>query len=132
VICREPAAIEAAIPLAAGTRQRWDGRFVVQLEGATDRLVLRALGADGWRARRALSATGDGGAVPVAVGHGLPSLWRQGQLLAVPHLGLVQADHADLQTRLRIQFRPARPLAGAPFCVAEPADDDLGFASAGR
>jgi len=122
LICREPAAIAGPITVWGGVSQRWDDRFVVRVEGPTG-LVLRALGADGWRQRHALSAPAGARTLPVAVGHGLPSLWRDGRLLAVPHLGLVDLAHEDLMRRLGLEFRPPRPLAGAPFGVTGTPDD---------
>ena len=100
-VCREPAALAAPVPAVAGAV--WDGRF--RLCTALDGAWLGALGAEAARFCRGCSW-------PATVLRGLPALRRGGKLLAVPHLGF--AADASCHT-VRLDFRPARPLAGAPF-----------------
>jgi hypothetical protein len=47
---------------------------------------------------------------------GLPSVWRGEELLAVPHLGLIEPWLARRAT-VAARFSPASPVAGAPFHI---------------
>ena len=87
----------AALP--AGGRLLWDGRFEVELTGATPENGLEAdgemtvgpLGSAGWRAlAAALRGTGGGDRAarsPVAARGALPALWDAAGLAAVPPVG---------------------------------------------
>jgi tRNA(Ile)-lysidine synthase len=109
LICREAQAIEEEALLAPGVPLRWDGRFRLELTGTLAALTVRPLGRAGTRALGVASR-----ALPAPVRPSLPSLWRREQLLAVPHLGLVQPWLARRAT-ITVRFNPASPLAGAPF-----------------
>ena len=100
-VFREPAALGAAVPARAGAV--WDGRFVLRdgVHGAE----LGALLDDAGRLRRRPGW-------PAAVLRTLPALRLDGKLFAVPHLAY--PDAATCRS-VRVEFRPARPLAGAPF-----------------
>ncbi|MWD27699.1 tRNA lysidine(34) synthetase TilS [Aquicoccus sp. SCR17] len=81
-LAREPAALPPTCP--AGPEAVWDGRWRLhgpwgELAGAAE---IGALGADGLRARPDWRAA----ALPRQVALGLPALWHDGTLLAVPHL----------------------------------------------
>ena len=105
----------------AGLWRSWDRRFAIRVGGDLEGLQVRALGAEGWRQRCALRATGTGRALPAAVRESLPGLWRGTALLAAPQLGLM-APAAQGRLTLEARFRPARALAGAPFAAVLPYD----------
>ncbi|MGH6900805.1 MAG: tRNA lysidine(34) synthetase TilS, partial [Geminicoccaceae bacterium] len=110
LICREPRAIHEVTPLVAGTPVLWDGRFRLELAGDVPALVVRALARTGLKG----GSPATGRALPAPVRPGLPAVWRGEELLAVPHLGLIQpwlARRAGIAAR----FDPASPVAGAPF-----------------
>lgn len=73
------------LPLAAGTRALWDGRFRVTAGPALEAgLELAALGAEGAReARQALPAARE---VPLQALAALPAVWRGPVLIGVPGL----------------------------------------------
>ncbi|MFO1060469.1 MAG: ATP-binding protein [Dongiaceae bacterium] len=111
LLCREPAAASAALPLLPGGAVLWDGRFrLARRRGGDPRpLAVARLGA----LRPAGAA-----ALPRPVRPGLPALYRDGALVGVPHLGhwsgLAPAE------RPAIAFVPPRPLADPGFTVALP------------
>jgi tRNA(Ile)-lysidine synthase len=111
LICREPQAIEEAVSLAPGSAVLWDGRFRIELSGEGPALMVRPFG------RAGLGALGTPSGLrrlPAPVRPSLPSLWHGDELIGVPHLGAMRpglARHAGV----RVRFRPAWPLAGAPF-----------------
>jgi tRNA(Ile)-lysidine synthase len=117
LICREPQAIENEILLAPGAAVLWDGRFRLELRGRAPPLVVRALGGIGLRALGAWATLPIGRTVPAPVRPGLPALWRGGELVAVPHLGVMEPMLAR-DARLGVRFSPAWPLAGALFGAA--------------
>ena len=100
---REPAA--AAAPVPAG--QAWDGRFRLAAPAAPG-ATLGALGGDAARFRR-------WSPLPSWVLQTLPTLRRDGAVLAVPHLHIA-GDAAGCG--VPILFCPARPLAPAAFVAA--------------
>jgi tRNA(Ile)-lysidine synthase len=109
LICRETQTIEDEVPLTPGVPLRWDSRFRLELHGTAAALMVRALGRTGTLALGVAHR-----ALPAPVRPSLPSLWRRGQLLAVPNLGLVQPGLEGRAT-ITVRFNPASPLAGAPF-----------------
>ena len=132
LVCREAGAIADVLTPRAGLWQSWDRRFAIRVGGAADGLQVRALGAEGWRQRRALGGAGAGRALPAAVGESLPGLWRGAVLLAVPELGPLAPDTEGTLT-FEARYRPPRALAGAPFAAGPPYDaaagDEQTFAS---
>jgi tRNA(Ile)-lysidine synthase len=126
LICREPRAIGAEVPLAPGAPVRWDDRFRLELSGKAPALAVRALGRAG--ARGLCPALGR--ALPSPVRPSLPALWRGERLVAVPHLDLISPSLARHATP-RVRFDPPSPLAGAPF-HAERLRNHETFASARR
>jgi tRNA(Ile)-lysidine synthase len=74
-LLREPALL--APPIAAEAGARWDGRF--HLADAWPGCMLGALGPGHAQTQNA--------AWPAALRAGLPALWRDGKLLAAPHIG---------------------------------------------
>jgi tRNA(Ile)-lysidine synthase len=117
LVCREPSRAEPARPLAPHAWQRWD-RFLLRVRGPWADLRLGAFGAEGWRQRQTLRAGSDARTLPAAVRASLPALWRDGRLLAAPHLDLYGDLHdgptADV---VDVRFCPNRALAGAPFAL---------------
>lgn len=89
VATRELAAAARAEPLELGPGERahWDGRFHVVLAKAPrgQRFAVRALGQAGLAALAAHDIVIP--KVPKTVLFALPGLWRDGRLLAAPHLG---------------------------------------------
>ena len=120
LICREAAAIAPPLRLAPNVWHHWDQRFAVRwavrLQSSGDagpQPIVRALGADGWRACRAL-VSGDGvRGLPAAVRAGLASVWQGERLVAVAGLGPIE-PLAERQA-IMLRSRPPRPFAGAPF-----------------
>jgi tRNA(Ile)-lysidine synthase len=115
LICRELAAIAPPLRLARNLWQHWDRRFLVrwQASDAGGEPVVRALGADGWRACKAHGSCSILGSLPSVVCAGLPSVWRDERLVAVAGLGPVGSAPGGAVITLR--FRPGQPLAGPPF-----------------
>jgi tRNA(Ile)-lysidine synthase len=118
LICREPAAIAPPLLLEPAVWQRWDRRIMVRWQAddgrATPGLLVRALGADGWRRYTAWLPAGPARDLPPVVRVGLPSAWLGEQLLAVPTLGL-NAPARDARLSIAMRFCPRWPLAGPPF-----------------
>lgn len=89
LVTRETAAAKKAPTLAlkAGEEALWDGRFHIRLGKAPrgSLLEVRALGEEGLAALRASDVALP--AVPSAILQALPGLWRDGTLVAAPHLG---------------------------------------------
>ncbi len=121
LVCREAGAITEVLEPRSGAWQSWDGRFAVRLTGAVAGLSVRALGAEGWRQRVGLTAPAPAAALPAVVRPSLPAVWRGDRLLAVPELGLIAPDDAD-RLVAETRYRPAQPLAGAPFAAGPPAE----------
>jgi tRNA(Ile)-lysidine synthase len=117
-ICREPAAIAPPLLLEPSMWRRWDRRFLVRWQAdhalAVPGLVVRALGADGWRESKASLQSCPVRDLPPVVRVGLPSFWQGERLLAVPTLGLNRAAR-DAKLSIAMRICPRWPLAGPPF-----------------
>jgi tRNA(Ile)-lysidine synthase len=105
---REAAAMQEAVPANC----RWDGRFQAAPSFAPaeagDGTTLGALGPDAARLRR-------WSALPSALLRTLPTLRRDGAIVAVPHL---RYPDAAACCGSAVMFRPARPVAPAAFFAA--------------
>jgi len=105
---REAVAMQDAVP----ADRRWDGRFQVSPPLAPadggDGTTLGALGPDAARLRR-------WSALPSALLRTLPTLRRDGAIVAVPHL---RYPGAAACCGAAVVFRPARPVAPAAFFAA--------------
>src|SRR5690606_6713696 len=112
--CREPRAIRDERPLEPGAALLWDGRFRIELHGAAPALVVRPLQRAGPGELRALERPSGARELPAPVRPGLPSLWRDGALVAVPHLE-ASSPAVMANARVTVRFAPAWPVAGAPF-----------------
>ena len=119
LVAREAAAIRETAPIVPGAETLWDGRFRVafapRAEGRAP-LLLRALGAAGWRTvRRALDTPP---AMPDSVCRSLPALCDDAGVLEAPHLGYRRAGAETAPPVIaRIAFAPHRPLAATEFAV---------------
>jgi len=111
LLLREAAAMAPAVPAEVGAV--WDGRFRLAADIGAD-AELGGLGAASAGFRRR-------GGLPSAVLATLPALWREGRLLAVPHL-----DFPDAAARERMKLLPAMasPAVADPFVTM--ADMTLG------
>jgi tRNA(Ile)-lysidine synthase len=123
LVCREPAAVAAAQPLAPGEAVRWDGRFWIALDAAVPAgLMLGALGGDAPMIARELGARESGKSaalrLPAAVRATLPALRGAKGVVAVPGLGYFKCCRQEAGTMAcRIEFRPIRSLTGAGFTI---------------
>ena len=104
LVGREASAMEEAVFLD----QRWDGRFQAVPGVGSQGMTLGPLGSDAARLRRR-------SALPSALLQTLPTLRRDGAIVAVPHL--CYPDSAACRGA-SVLFRPARPAAPAPFVAA--------------
>ncbi|WP_207476704.1 tRNA lysidine(34) synthetase TilS [Arenibaculum pallidiluteum] len=124
LVAREPSAVQRRIPLVSGEPQRWDGRFLVDMQG-TGGLAVGALGEAGRQAvQRAMGAATAG--LPAPVLETLPAFWSGERLIAVPSVGFRDMDGDKDGTdpgmratalAARAVFAPERPLGSAPFAV---------------
>lgn len=99
LIVREPAAALRANPLSLGPGETrvWDNRFLVALgdDETGSEFTVRALGRDGLSSVRDQTGVCH---VPPAARTALPSLWRAGQLVAVPDLGVGDPGAPEFRT----------------------------------
>jgi tRNA(Ile)-lysidine synthase len=124
LICREPSAVAAPIPLAPGQEVCWDGRFRVALDPrAPDELLLGALGADASMIARELAEAKEWGKsaalrLPAVVRATLPALRDAKGVVAVPSLGYFKCCRKETKTAAcRVEFGPIRSLTGAGFTI---------------
>ncbi|MFN0043043.1 MAG: tRNA lysidine(34) synthetase TilS [Alphaproteobacteria bacterium] len=119
LVCREAGTLAPPIALVAGVP--WDGRFISTESRA--RLVLGALGPEGWRrVLDELEGAGMAGAAealrrrfPPKARASLPAIFDRRGLLAAPHLGFVRRGTRALPPF--VAFSPAEALLSAPFAV---------------
>jgi tRNA(Ile)-lysidine synthase len=110
LLTREVAAMAPSVPACPGAI--WDGRF--RLAAASEPPVGARIGALG-PAAAGLRAWPAARMLPAAVLATLPAVWHDAGLFAVPHLGYPD----DLSyRRVRLDFAPPMPIAGAPFVPA--------------
>lgn len=91
LIYRELAAVAPdSLGLTAGEIAEFDHRFNVSVTGspAGANFTVRALGEEGWQQIKSLIET----ALPFDVCLTVPSLWREGAVVSVPHLGFVAEE----------------------------------------
>ncbi len=136
LVTREPSAATHRLALAPGADVVWDRRFrVVRGRGRAAAsgapATLARLGREGWTEARSagVPARLDPrlASLPTAAAQALPALWDDGELLAVPSLGLLlpgAARRGGLRTAAR--FWPGRALAGAEFSVVSFGDRIIG------
>ena len=106
--------IEDVAPLTAGESVLWDRRFRLALTGEAPALVVRALMRTGVQQLRSGDWSATRREVPAPVRPGLPAVWLNEELVAVPHLGLIRPWLARC-AHITAQFKPASPVAGTPF-----------------
>jgi tRNA(Ile)-lysidine synthase len=112
LICRERFT-GPPLALVRGITHRWENLFEVALSLPTTGLTLEALGQRGRQAEKVLISRGKTRTLPGAIKARLPAICRDGDVAAVPHLGLFSHDLTPEVINLR--FCPGRPLANAPF-----------------
>lgn len=122
LVCREargprPMAARAGRPLW------WDRRFLFEFDEGTGEAWVSALGAAGWREIAGEDPQLRQNPLPAPVRRTIPALWDQRGVCAVSHL---QYKRRELDTDRvwgvkSVVFRPARPLSGRGFCLAQPA-----------
>jgi tRNA(Ile)-lysidine synthase len=112
LICRERVD-PPPVTLVPGRTERFENMFEVTLQAPIDGLTLEALGRRGRQAEKSLIAKGKIRTLPGIIKARLPAICRDGQAVAVPHLGLFSQDLTPEATNLR--FCPDQPLANAPF-----------------
>jgi tRNA(Ile)-lysidine synthase len=100
-VVREPASVMPPVPATPGAT--WDGRFVVRQ--APPAAAIAALGNQASRLRRRPG-------LPSLVMRGLPAVSLGAESLVVPHLAYAVGKTCPT---VQVDFRPPRPLAGAPF-----------------
>jgi tRNA(Ile)-lysidine synthase len=111
LVCREPAAMAAAVPAPPGAIVAWDGRFRMRMpETAPRALLLRGVG------DASLPDLPPG--VPPAVRPTLPAVCDAAGIVAVPHTGYHRDDTARAALAgLSLGFRPRRALTRGDFTV---------------
>lgn len=120
-IRREYRTIRHVVPVLPGKRAIWDGRFDMEFAHfpATGKSSpeLRALGEAGWRSIVSGLPSPDFRQIPGPVRYALPSIWRNGEVVEVPHLNFRAEQDIDVIVRIA-QFRRQPVLASLPFWVA--------------
>jgi len=113
-----PVAVAAPVPVSPGEVARWDGRFVLSLEGrGPTGLWLGGLGPDSPAVMRVAPAT-LAAAIPAAARPALPVLRDAKGVVAVPALGYFKCCSQEATTAAcQLRFRPTRPLTGAGFTI---------------
>ncbi len=87
-IAREAGRIkDRSIALPARQEILWDRRFVVSCDSDCGDVLTGPLGTAGWASLRKVRP-----ALPAFVGRGLPAIWKDKELLAVPPLGYVSPN----------------------------------------
>jgi len=112
LICRERASSERRL-LAPSRQLCWDDRFVVSLRAQNQDLAIAALGDKARHGENTLMSKEKNRSLPGVVKPGLPAIWRDERLMAIPHLGLY--DLSFVPEALNLRFCPPSPLANAPF-----------------
>lgn len=105
LVCREPARLGPGLPVRAGEKLLWDGRFTIRLSGRGAGQI-EGLGRKGWLSIR---DTLNSLTIPPEVCPTLPALVDRHGISAVPHLGYKREAESDL-TIEQVLFTPANPL----------------------
>ena len=102
-----------------GTRAIWDGRFRIRMEGGSPRKSYRiaALGREGWSAAAETEPAVRQSAIPAPCRLGLPALFDETGVLAVPHLGFQRTDKG-VPRLVECTFAPRATLTSSGFTVA--------------
>ncbi len=112
-VCREAAGIGPPVNLVAGTTGVWDKRFSVSVtKNLGSEARLDALTASGWQQIVARDPNPRMRAIPYAARTVLPALWQGDSVMAVPHLGYVNAQNPLVSADFTLKWQP--PLAVAP------------------
>ncbi|MEX2618012.1 MAG: tRNA lysidine(34) synthetase TilS [Alphaproteobacteria bacterium] len=116
LVCREVAAIRAAVQPASGP-VFWDNRFRMDFaEGGS--AVVMALGRDGWLDIASVAPELKHSQIPAAVRPTLPAIWENKRVLAVPHLGFIRPGRGPaVPVPEKMRFAPLRPLVSPRFTL---------------
>ena len=118
LICREPRAVAAPMPVAPGGRVFWDGRFQLDLDPvAPAGLWLGALGRDATAIRQEIGKKARD-ILPGAVWPSLAVLRDAKGVVAVPTLEYLKCWPKEPSSGAsKLVFRPIRPLTSAGFRI---------------
>lgn len=114
LVCREKASSSASVEISEEFKQ-WDDRFLVRYRGKLQGLNLRQLGDHHIPSSNQTNHRENRYRIPFMAKPGLPSVWRDSRLVAVPHLGFF--DLSFDPSVLDLIFRPVTPLANPPFAA---------------
>jgi tRNA(Ile)-lysidine synthase len=119
LICREPSAVTDELRLLdapSGDALYWDGRYSIQVRNAPTDAYIKKLGdfrlADIGIDKKRVP-------LPSVIRQSAPTLWRSGQILALPHLGYIDAEFEKAGGEVvKMAFIPQNPLTRARFAFA--------------
>lgn len=114
LLCCEQAFPSSSI-LVPNQWQHWDSRFLIRYQGRQKNLTISHLGKNGWPPRNKLNKQDKWRSIPFEARASLPSVWQEGDLVAVPHISFFKG-RLDPSV-LNLVFRPKLPLAKAPFAA---------------
>jgi len=110
IVCREPG--RTGLPenvLDCGGAVLWDNRYQV-VDTAADKtvtpLVIRRIGADGWRTLNKLHLQREERELPAVVRNSLPAVWSEGELVAAPLFSCDLQQSIIAKDRIKMVFRP--------------------------
>ena len=117
LICRESRNLPSQA-LHPGGELLWDRRFQVALDARTpvENATVEALGAHGWSQIRAACPQ----SLPSQIRDVLPALWRGGQVVSAPLLGV-----GSEQIGFSVKFSATLTLVPEPFAVVSPGETPI-------
>ena len=118
LIVRETKATET-LQVGPGSRVTWDGRFRIKVDGGSPRKAYRiaALGREGWAAAARREPSIRRSAIPGPARYGLPALFDDADVLAIPHLGFQRFD-STVPRLVECTFAPRATLTSSGFTGA--------------
>ncbi|WP_142848790.1 tRNA lysidine(34) synthetase TilS [Telmatospirillum sp. J64-1] len=125
LVCREPGRLTALTELRPDKVVLWDGRYRMFLSPEKNEAVsppgaakVAALGAQGWRDIRSHLAGEAGMALPEPVRLGLPAIYDEHGISAVPQLGYKREGGRTTDARVpSVLFAPRITVTGAGHCL---------------
>ncbi len=116
LICREVAAIREPLLRASG-EIFWDNRFRMRFPDG-GKAEIQPLGRAGWLDIVSVMPELKKARIPAAVRPSLPAICRNGQVLAVPHLGFIRPRRGQaVVLPEKMRFAPLRPLVSPRFTL---------------
>ena len=117
LICREAAAVKDVLPVSSDVL--WDQRFRLRSTRSMEGVVVRRLGAEGWRKLVVKWPNLRRNSLPSVVRITLPALWALDEVVSVPHLNYVhEAWVSGLRKVPEVNFMPVQPIGSARFAFA--------------